>query len=718
MLQVTADVSVDDEVSTGESSRGVVVKTLRLANGVRLELVTEDGWLRGIGQVWVGDTLLRSGQEYIWPQIATHDGWEVQGYRFLGVAEDAKGLVVRAQPFFRVAYRMDWTEHALHPRVNTASWSRPPECPKGGVFEWRIRPTMRSCAGTQYSGLSYQFHYHVPGREIYQIEDKATWELGGNAAGNTFILRGGFAHPMTTFTEAMGYDSGWTLPGCANPFIFQHLPLYSQLQGFTFQHDAQHVLLTVHERPSHVRSLFHKDAGSPVLMHFNQFCFNLTDDVTTPAREILLGKRPRTSTDLINHFLRVREEIQGEIRRYYGIRNDAPRPSAHVETWAIAKVENFAPIFRQLHEWGMHRAFMMPLWRSNETDIQPRFAADRQRFGELGNMCCPLEYEIADCYGGWDGLRRVLQSAREQGVEPYMWIAPHLSSVSPLRGRIKDLFAQDVSGQCNRNNYGHVLLACNQNSPAYQEYLVAAMRKLKDCGMFGVFRDSHFNMASDTINFLHQDGDTAGGGGVTFDRVGYVNGSEHRQREMVTTQHDTEVAIQKRLQDEAGLMYYVESNGVLGTPYAGTNYDWVRGYEYLWAGMETGLNAKRVEHHADTYEMAYFRGLSVKLFYQVNVEVNSFPARGSVDGWWNAATMSPLVRAYHAVEPYLKQMWVLEENKGIRWTDGQKDVVFAYQAMDYPVDANCQVQDVVNGQTLAGAEVHMKPMGIYVIGRK
>lgn len=706
---------VEDDLEAGSASRASSRRLLRLANGIRLELVMEGEWLKGIGQVWCGETALRSGQECIWPQIATHDGWEVQGYQLLGVEAQGGGFVVRTRPFFRVAYRMDWTEHALHPRVNTASWSHGPVSPEGSVFEWRIAPEKQGYAGVEYRGLSYQFRYHVPGHRIYQIEDKATWELNGSAADNTFVMRGGFAHPISRLTLETDYYSGWTLPGIANPYIFQHLPLYSQMQGFTFQHDDRHVLLTVHEHPSHVRSLFHKDAGSPLLLHFNQFCFDLTDDITTPARRILLGAAPQGKTNLLNHFLRVRDEIQDQVRDYYGVGNDAARPSAHIETWAIARTEQFATIFKQLSDWGFRRAFVMPLWRSNETDITPRFSQDSKQFGVLGNMCCPLEYEIADCYGGWEGLRRIIAPATQLGIETYMWIAPHLSSLSPLRDRINDLFARDVSGQFDRNNYGHVLLACNQNSKGYQEYLIASMRKLKECGMSGVFRDSHFNGASDTINFLHQDPGACAGDGATADQVGFMGEARSEDRDMILTQHDAEVGIQKRLQQEVGLMYYIESNGVIGTPLAGTNYDWVQGCEFIWSNMETGMNPRRVKHYGQSYEMAYFRALSVRLFYQVNVEVNTFPAEGSVDRWWNPQTMSPLVRAYHQVEPHLKQMWLLAEDRGIRWTDGKTEVVFAYQDMDYAVAEGCEVRDMLGGQTLAGPQVRMQRMGIYLV---
>ena len=206
-------------------------RLISLERGVRLEVVVVDGWVKGIGKVWCGLTLMRSGVECIWPQIATPDGWEVHGYALVEIEEGNGQCIIRTRPHFRVAYRMDWTEHAMHARVSTDSWTAPPFCPEGGELEWRIASDHLRLDDVEYEGFSYAFAYRCPGRAIYQIEDKATWELKGNAAGNTFIMRGGFTHPITRLAEG-AYDSGWTLPGIANPYVFQHLPLYAQLQGF------------------------------------------------------------------------------------------------------------------------------------------------------------------------------------------------------------------------------------------------------------------------------------------------------------------------------------------------------------------------------------------------------------------------------------------------------------------------------------------------------
>jgi hypothetical protein len=704
---------------------------LELDNGIELEFNYESKYSCGIKRVTFNGKSLRSAEECIQPEFATPDGLELDHLEYIETRQEGDKAIIVTRPYFRVGHRMEWAEHALHLRINTTSWSKGPFTVDGSVLEWIIKEEKEEYDGCPYIGFSYGFHYHCPGYLIYQIEDKATWELGGRASGNTFIMRNGFNKPVATFEEDTYFYTGWDMPGIANPHIFQHLPLYSNLQGFTFQMDKEDILVTVHERPSHVRSLFLKEKRDNKLLHFNQFCFNLTDNISTPARKILVGKTGgRGYTGLLNHFLRVREKIQKNIRDYYGLKFDRTRPSAHVETWQIAKPENFEPVFKQLDQWGIKRAFVMPLWRSNETEINPRFIADRDKFGFMGNMCCPLELEIADCYGGWEGLRRMLKGAVERRIDTYMWFGSHFSSMTNLQNKIKDIFARDVSGQNNRNNYGHVLWAVNQNSREYQEYLLQAFGRAKDCGLKGVFRDSHFNMASDTINYLHVPYEQERKG-TTADQIGFIEQMEAKEKDMIISMHDAEAQIQSRFQNELGLMYYVESQGVLGTPMCGTNYDYVRGYEFIFSDMETGMNFEKVKEYGDDVNMTYFIGLSVRLIYQLNVEVNKFPEEGSVDPWWNAETMAQLTRGFLKAEPYMETMYILEDGKGILWKGEDAEVVFAYKDFEYKNKVEDEPENKSKNEKVtitniyetthekrytAAASIPMKKMNIYVLG--
>ena len=685
---------------------------ISFANGINLEFALNQNDLLGIGAVTFAGKPLRSPAEYIQPEIATPYGMQIVRFELDQVSEEGDAIVISTKPFYQLIHRMEWTEHAMHPLINTASWSKSPFHPEACRLDWIIKEVNESHDGLAYSGFSYGFRYSCPSEPIYQIEDKATWELGGNIVGNGFIMRGA-NEPHTRFKDDTVLYSGWYFPGIANPHVFQHKPLYTQLQGFTFQYDDDHVLLTVHEKPSHVRALYQRESGEQHLLHFNQFCFDLTTAVTPPARKVLAAKRPnRNDTVLLNHYLRVRDGLQEEHRRHYGLKYDKTRPGAHVETWQIVDMASFKPVFEQLKAWGINRTFVMPLWRSTETDINPRFKNDRDRFGVFGNMCCPLELEIADAYGGWDGFRELMQTAKALNLETFMWYSTHYSSMTPLLAKFPDLFCRDVNGQFNRNNYGHVLLAVNQRSPKYQQYLLDRVSKAKDCGLTGIFHDSHFNLATDTINFLHSE--SVEEGHPPPADTGFRKPADLKKQDHIVSMHDTALELQRRLQNEVGLLYYVESEGALGTPMAGPDYKFVRGNEYLYSNMDADLDYQAAKDFGDDLTMSYFRALSARLVYQIQINPDHFPAPEAISKWWNPDTMAPLARAFSRVEPYMDDLWVLEGDRGLLWKSPQADVVFAYRDFDHVIQTRAEVLDAISGETYQTEHAaSLKRMRIY-----
>jgi len=710
--EIKAAIPSRDGISFNHSSKRIHIEC---PNGTAIDFPLEQGRALGIGAVTFRGKALRNTSENIWPEIATPYGMEIVRFELEDVRKEGDTITISTRPFYRLIHRMEWTEHAMHPLVNTASWSKEHFSPEGSRFDWIVREVNETYGGVQYSGFSYGFHYLSPEHPIYQIEDKATWELGGNAVGNGFIMRGG-GHPHVRIKDETVMYSGWYFPGIANPNVFQHKPLYTQMQGFTFQYDPEHVLLTVHDRPSHVRALYQRESKQPTLLHFNQFCFDLTTEIKTPSRKILVGNRPQNGeTALANHYLRVRDTLQEQHRRHYRLKYDKTRPGAHVETWAIVKMASFKPVFEQLNKWGIRRTFVMPLWRSTETDINPRFKQDRKRFGIFGNMCCPLELEIPECYGGWDGFKEVMQQARDLNLETFMWYATHYSSMTPLLEKFPDLFCRDVNGQFNRNNYGHVLMAVNQRSPRYQEYLIEHLRKAKECGLGGVFHDSHFNLATDTINFLHIDyhKEKPSPGPAGF-RTPY----DLRKQDHIVSMHDTALELQRRLQNEVGLFYYVESEGALGTSMTGPDYEFIRGNEYIYCNLDADLDEDAARRFGDDLTMSYFRALSARLIYAIQINPDAFPAPESMSRWWNPETMAPLARAFTRVEDHMQELWVLDNDRGLVWKSPEAEVVFAYKDFDYSLSGPVHILEAVSGDTVhAEKSVALKPMRIYLIKR-
>lgn len=115
--------------SAGEQTTGETLHFSRAAdrirvqggNGIAVACVLEGKWLRGIGAVSLRGKALRDASEFIRPRIATPYGMEVCAFELADVREDAGAVVITTRPWYRLTHRLEWTEHAMHGLVNTAT---------------------------------------------------------------------------------------------------------------------------------------------------------------------------------------------------------------------------------------------------------------------------------------------------------------------------------------------------------------------------------------------------------------------------------------------------------------------------------------------------------------------------------------------------------------------------------------------------------------------
>jgi hypothetical protein len=241
------------------------------------------------------------------------------------------------------------------------------------------------------------------------------------------------------------------------------------------------------------------------------------------------------------------------------------------------------------------------------------------------------------------------------------------------------------------------------------------MRKAKECGLSGIFHDSHFNLATDTINFLHVDYLKENPAFKPRPGVFYAP-SEDQPDDQILTMHDTALELQRRLQNEIGLFYYVESQGSLGTSMTGPGYSDIRGNEFIYSNMASGLDDEDAKQLGDEMTMAYFRALSARLMFQIEIDPDHFPEPHAVSQWWNPATMTPLNQAFARVEEYMDEMWVLEDGRGMLWKGPHADVLFAYKDFEFPLKSNTEVMDAVHFSSLQATErLSAKKMGIYLL---
>ncbi|MDP6380702.1 MAG: hypothetical protein QF662_05080, partial [Phycisphaerae bacterium] len=151
--------------------------------------------LAGIGKVRIAGRLMRSGKEMILPAIITPDGLMINRYELVKIIRGKSGVTLRTRPIWRTIPKMEWTEHAMHALTPIDTWSREIPSPKSARLDITLKPANRKIDGREYVGFEYGFSYRCKGRRIYQILDRATWELDGNVNGDSFIMRNTYSPP-------------------------------------------------------------------------------------------------------------------------------------------------------------------------------------------------------------------------------------------------------------------------------------------------------------------------------------------------------------------------------------------------------------------------------------------------------------------------------------------------------------------------------------------
>jgi hypothetical protein len=460
------------------------------------------------------------------------------------------------------------------------------------------------------------------------------------------------------------------------------------------------------------------DSSTP---NFNQSVFDLTERVELPAQRILVAAVDADETDRRNHYLAVRDAIQDRIRAHYGDCRQRARPGGTIEDWGLQNLHNLPSTLEWMHAQGLRQIFIQPLWRSNETDVVPTLRGTdpegAKRWGTLGNMCCILEPEIAARYGGWKALEAAMEPARRLGLECTTWYSHCFSSLSPLTAD-DGFFARDQSGQLSRNNYGHVLFANNNTSPAHLAVFQATMRKLRDCGFRGIFRDSHFNMGTDTLDF-RPGGDPPWGASLPPDQVFREGDPKALPSPRIRSMHDAVAEQMRFCQRELGFTYFVETPGLPGLPQCGTAYRRLHGNEWLFDDLRTPYESDDMAKLGIAAVDAYFRGMANRLFLAPLVNPRLWPAPEARQTWYDPVAMAALNHGFLKVETLLDHRRILPDGQGVVWRAGDgTEVVFAFRDFDHPLAGRAEAVETVAGESCdtGGGRLRCAKNRIYRIG--
>ena len=491
-------------------------KTLELRN-CSFEILHNGDTFAGIGRVWIGGTLVRSGRLPWRPMTATFTGHELATLKLLGVEQSARKLRVRLHALFRPAFTKIMPDHSIDPIHETGDWDR--ETSSGdGEFEMVFTPAGDSFGGSSFTGFAFHYEYRSRTMPLFFIYDMSSWELGGNIQGATAISQSSCSAPVAVFEK----NTKWTTEGIihwadeksmANPVMTHNLPRWASHQAFDYQFKRNHTLVGTWEHVDLIRSVLRREPGKPELKTFDKYIFDQTLAHKTPAKNILLNTAPRTWVGQQNLWTWTMQEVHDRARAEFGIPEEPVLQRLAVNYWVNFTIDSYyVDLLPAATACGFKALFIDNLCKSDMTEKV-----------YTGNMCCSHEFETAPALGGPAKLKRFVSHCAEHGIVPYSWANPNQSCASPLFRGTNNLarklgtrnwfirMADTRSPYCGA--YIPEGSGLDMSMEAPRRYWTGCLKKIKkETGLRAYLWDSFYNSAFMTVSYADGTPHTTWGG--------------------------------------------------------------------------------------------------------------------------------------------------------------------------------------------------------------
>ncbi|MCX7011060.1 MAG: hypothetical protein NTW86_00585 [Candidatus Sumerlaeota bacterium] len=474
--------------------------TIRLSNGIALDLSMTDRSFMGIGEVRADETVLRRAHPPMAPEIRSPDAVEFVDYEVVANGIGREGGELELRPKRRSAGLMEWMVHEVRNRYRVEDWSQPPQPAEDTRLWLAVRPVTRSVDGIICRGFAYQCRYRSASVPIYKILDRGSWEIGGTSVGNEIWQRGSFAPPIAQIERSdQRYSTEWYQPGAVNPNVFQFFPFQTHMQGFTFTVAEAGALITWSPRVSHIRTLIEKHPSCDAIFHLHEHCGDLTHEFETAPMEALWAPGRRDRVANINLYEAVREMVSEALHNDIGMRPERVVPYGVMEEWGPADFGRYTRLgVPKLLEAGAKRFF-----------LPNHFANNMNTYG-VSNMCCTVDYVVPESVGEAN-LRAFCEAVHAGGGQVEMWGNTAISTLTmildkrngdadrirflPREGGImeayaqtRDAWARNPSGAIEADHYTPVFAVTNLRDPVVRAYWLRRWREARErLGLDGIF---------------------------------------------------------------------------------------------------------------------------------------------------------------------------------------------------------------------------------------
>lgn len=696
-------------------------RVLTLANGVTLELREAGGVFAGIGRVCCSGVELRNPDEPMYFVIRTPSGVEFTNFRLEEVRPEGGGFRLEFGMERRETDLMEWMTHAVRPRRNlNPDRARPaPAADTRLILE--LKPVEREFGGCRAAGFSYRYRFRSDSDAIYKLTDCSSWEPGGRASGNMFLMRSCFVPSITRFREPSDfYSSEWYLPECENTRAFQFLPLQTELQGFTFTTGPAGTVVTWANRVGHIRSLFEKERHSEAIRHRHELCGDLSRRFDTPELEVLHFPDALEPYEVCNRYEAVKEVVHETLHAELDFRRERVSAYGMIEEWGNPDMERYA------------RAGVPKLAAAGvkKIGLANHFQNNMNVWG-VSNMCCTVDYRIAESVGE-DKFKLLCSEARRRGVKVEMWgntalstltwlfrqrsgreggirFLPEEDSIMAALEQAKEPFVRTPSNALEADHYAPVFAVLNLRDPAVRAYWLKRWGyAAKELGLRGIFLDSSFNLSSDKFHWCQNP--EAGRAGATADETGLL-GRFRPEREpegRIQSEYFAHLTLMREMQ-RLGYDYCTEDLGVFGIhrhgPAAAARIDSLP----LWSECLCSFDADGIAAAGYDPDEIFFRGLAFRmmwiLYWDMEFDCLSFRISG------NRGTQArppqeyhlKLLRAFNEAETAMRgSRELLSGDRGVLYRQGKECILWCFREFRAGLPGGVRIAELAGGARREG----------------
>ena len=381
-------------------------------------------------------------------------------------------------------------------------------------FRMVIEPAERIIETRRFTGFRYHFEFESPTIKIHRLVDRQTWELGGalDDTGVNVVCRNLFDLPRKRLTRESTYStSGLDHPAGLMPG--SQWARWTLLPPFDMQYSARGTMLAFFDHVSLIRSAIESTRNESHVRYLDVHHFELSDRVVTNAKTVLFCPDTVDDTDALNLWTTVQDiEHQKAALQFNLPAEPAPALAMSIgETrWTNynfdTSYDDLVDLAAEFHcdfvgtdaVWENGEALRMFLAKNLPVDKQA--GTIREKFRDE-NMCCTLDFKVADEFGGEAGLKRLCDRAKARDLGVVIWLGLHYTPYSTyIAGGDKlgeghgGVFATKESGRHPDTGYASSCWPINLNAPVFDYVRSQILGACQRTGVSGIRWDSFSNL--------------------------------------------------------------------------------------------------------------------------------------------------------------------------------------------------------------------------------